>query len=268
MIFVWAFVALHDALSTVDVATTVAKVSGCGINRNLANVAGSDTTMTPLSPAPSVSKIRRPVCKKASTMLRGDSICKQLQNSSFGMFHAAVYDIKSYLPMVEFKLPTVIVVGGRSAGKSSLLENITKCPVFPRDPALCTKMPVKLQLIQVAKESESSVTIDWRGNTVSLRSKDDILQAVADIMAAVDGIVTDELTVTICQVQPLFQLLDLIRCSYAQSISHTTWQSESRLCILVRLPASVVCSIPATPLTAACRNHTYRASPSVLLAQH
>ncbi|KAL3153068.1 hypothetical protein ABBQ38_012088 [Trebouxia sp. C0009 RCD-2024] len=112
--------------------------------------------------------------------------------------------------MVEFKLPTVIVVGGRSAGKSSLLENITKCPVFPRDPALCTKMPVKLRLIQVAKESESSVTIDWRGNSVSLRSKDDILQAVADIMDAVDGIVTDELTVTICQVDvPTFELIDL-----------------------------------------------------------
>lgn len=103
--------------------------------------------------------------------------------------------------MVAFKLPTVIVVGGKSAGKSSLLENITKCPVFPRDPALCTKMPVKLQLIQVAKESECSVTLGWRGSLMSLESKDDILLAVAKVMDSVDGIVTDELTVTMCQVQ-------------------------------------------------------------------
>ena len=154
------------------------------------------------SPAPSLSKIRRPVLKKPSTLFRGDSIVSQLQNSSFGGFHAAVRNIRSYLPMVDFKLPTVVVVGGKSAGKSSLLENITKCPVFPRDPALCTKMPVKLQLIQVAKEADCSVTIGWRGSLLPLNSKNDILQEVAKIMDSVDGIVTDELTVAICQVQP------------------------------------------------------------------
>lgn len=111
--------------------------------------------------------------------------------------------------MVAFKLPTVIVVGGKSAGKSSLLENITKCPVFPRDPALCTKMPVKLQLIQVAKESECSVTIGWRGSLISLESKDNILQEVAKVMDSVDGIVTDELTVAICQVQAFSNMSDL-----------------------------------------------------------
>ncbi len=101
--------------------------------------------------------------------------------------------------MVQFKLPTVIVVGGRSAGKSSLLENITKCPIFPRDPALCTKMPVKLQLIQVASESDSSVALNWRGNVILLESKDDILAEVAKIMKSVDSIESDEVTVTICQ---------------------------------------------------------------------
>ena len=120
--------------------------------------------------------------------------------------------------MVAFKLPTVIVVGGRSAGKSSLLENITKCPVFPRDPALCTKMPVKLQLIQVAKESECSVTIGWRGSLTPLQSKDDILQEVAKIMDSVDGIATDELTVAICQVQPFSDYCSMV--SYLE-LQHT-----------------------------------------------
>ena len=152
------------------------------------------------SVAHSMSRYRRPVSKKSSPLLRGNSICQQLQISSFGGFHAAVHDIKSYLPMVEFKLPTVIVVGGRSAGKSSLLENITKCAIFPRDSALCTKMPVKLQLNQVAKESDSSVTIIWRGNVYPLQSKDNILQEVGKIMDSVDSIVTDEITVKISQV--------------------------------------------------------------------
>jgi len=151
------------------------------------------------SRAASAAKLRKPAPRKFSPLLEGVSITKQLQNSSFGRFHAAVHDIKSYLPVVQFKLPTVIVVGGRSAGKSSLLENITKCPIFPRDPALCTKMPVKLQLIQVASESDSSVALNWRGNVILLESKDDILAEVAKIMKSVDSIVSDEVTVTICQ---------------------------------------------------------------------
>jgi len=148
------------------------------------------------SRAASAAKLRKPAPRKFSPLLEGVSITKQLQNSSFGRFHAAVHDIKSYLPMVQFKLPTVIVVGGRSAGKSSLLENITKCPIFPRDPALCTKMPVKLQLIEVASEL---VTLSWRGALTPLESKDDILAEVAKIMKSVDSIVSDEVTVTICQ---------------------------------------------------------------------
>lgn len=157
------------------------------------------------SRAASAAKLRKPAPRKFSPLLEGVSITKQLQNSSFGRFHAAVHDIKSYLPMVQFKLPTVIVVGGRSAGKSSLLENITKCPIFPRDPALCTKMPVKLQLIEVASETDSSVTLSWRGAITPLESKDDILAEVAKIMKSVDSIVSDEVTVTICQAS-LFQL--------------------------------------------------------------
>ena len=150
---------------------------------------------------------KRPVSRQSSPLLRGNSICQQLQNSSYGGFHAAVHDIKSYLPMVEFKLPTVIVVGGRSAGKSSLLENITKCAIFPRDSALCTKMPVKLQLNQVARESDSSVTIVWRGNVYPLQSKDEILQEVSEIMDSVESIVTDEITVKISQVRTAYSFV-------------------------------------------------------------
>lgn len=157
-----------------------------------------------------MSKLRKPLVKKPSHMFDGESISKQLQNSSVGGFQKAMQDIKPLLPTVVFKLPTVIVMGGKSAGKSSLLENITKCPVFPRDPALCTKMPVKLQLVQAPSEQDCSVIVNWRGVSVSLDSKDDILAEVAKIMDSVDSIVTDEVTVTICQVDvPTLELVDL-----------------------------------------------------------
>lgn len=147
-----------------------------------------------------LSKFRNPLTKQPSRFFDGDSFPKQLQNSSYGKFHKALGDLRSFLPMVAFQLPRVIVLGGKSAGKSSLLENITKCPVFPRSAGLCTKMPVKLQLTQVATEAESMVSITWRGVTTFLESIDDILAEVAGIMDTLKTVVADELTVQICQV--------------------------------------------------------------------
>ena len=47
----------------------------------------------------------------------------------------------------DYKLPSVVVVGLQTAGKSTLLENITKVPIFPRSSGdICTKFPVKVVL--------------------------------------------------------------------------------------------------------------------------
>ena len=154
-----------------------------------------------MSHARSLSKTRRPLAKRASRLLDGESIGKQLQSSSVGKFFAAIRDLQAFLPMVEFQLPRVIVLGGKSAGKSSLLENITKCPIFPRNTALCTKMPLRLQLTKVSSEAECKVSIVWQGNSNTLQSKDDILAEVSRIMDTVDTIVADELVVQICQVR-------------------------------------------------------------------
>lgn len=102
--------------------------------------------------------------------------------------------------MLTFKLPRVIVLGGKNAGKSSLLENITKCPVFPRNAGLCTKMPVRLQLCHVNTEAECSVSIVWQGVSTQLQSRDSILAEVEAIMHKVDTVIADELTIKICQV--------------------------------------------------------------------
>jgi GTP-binding protein EngB required for normal cell division len=54
-------------------------------------------------------------------------------------------------------LPTIVVVGLESHGKSSLMERVALRDVFPRGVGFVTRMPIKLQLRQV--NFENSVTI-------------------------------------------------------------------------------------------------------------
>ena len=54
-------------------------------------------------------------------------------------------------------LPTIVVVGVESHGKSSLMERVALRDVFPRGVGFVTKMPILLQLRQI--NFENSVTI-------------------------------------------------------------------------------------------------------------
>lgn len=36
----------------------------------------------------------------------------------------------------DFKLPKLVVIGNQNRGKSSLMESITKCPIFPLEMTL------------------------------------------------------------------------------------------------------------------------------------
>ena len=147
-----------------------------------------------------MSKFRQPYSKKHSPLFDGDTIFKQLNSSSFGQFHTALQDISSFLPVSQFQLPKVVVIGGKSAGKSSLLENITKCSVFPRDRDLCTKRPVKLQLSQVASSDAASVQVVYQEQKITLPSTDAILAEVDRIMKPLDTITDDEIIIKIGQV--------------------------------------------------------------------
>ena len=86
-----------------------------------------------------------------STFFSGASIVEKLNNSFFGYFTKIIkeYDIKTSNVnslMSELQLPKVIVIGAESSGKSSLLENITKCPIFPRNVNICTRLPIHFKL--------------------------------------------------------------------------------------------------------------------------
>ena len=124
-----------------------------------------------------------------------------LKTSSFGKFTAYIENVKSHLPStVNFKLPRVTVVGGKSAGKSSLLEMITKCPMFPRHSNFCTKLPIKLQLKNVPTAAEYAATVRFQGQVMRVEVKD-ILAEVDRIMQTVDGVTDEPVTVEICKVR-------------------------------------------------------------------
>ena len=79
----------------------------------------------------------------------------------------------------EFQMPRIVVVGGESTGKSSLLENITKCAVFPRARDICTRMPIRLQLTNVTDAADKSVEVQFGGQpVVRLQDSSEVLTAV------------------------------------------------------------------------------------------
>jgi hypothetical protein len=155
---------------------------------------------------------------KASAFFEGDHLVKRLFQSSFGRFMAVVeklsQDSRGGGPPVEessFRLPRVIVVGAESAGKSSLLESITKATIFPRDAKTCTRMPVRLCLGPPDRQHGERATVsfqgrDWHGE------KEEILARVTQIM---DQLPADELSEQeiIVRVRskgfPVFELVDL-----------------------------------------------------------
>lgn len=145
---------------------------------------------------------RNTVTRQSSQLFAGESILTRLHNSSYGRFHEYLQQsgLQAQLQQ-EFQLPRVIVVGGRSAGKSSLLESITKCPIFPRHRDFCTKMPIELHMKNDPAALTRQVTISYPNRqTKHLQAAHEILQEVNDIMQSVDGVDAKPIVIEIRQV--------------------------------------------------------------------
>ena len=48
-------------------------------------------------------------------------------------------------------LPQIVAIGSQSSGKSSVLENIVGREFLPRSNGLCTRRPLKVELIRTGK---------------------------------------------------------------------------------------------------------------------
>ncbi|KAE9298802.1 hypothetical protein PR003_g23140 [Phytophthora rubi] len=63
-----------------------------------------------------------------------------------GDFYRAVDGVTNILDDVDLSLPQIVVVGQESSGKSTVLESVAMLPLFPRDSAMCTRLPILLKL--------------------------------------------------------------------------------------------------------------------------
>ena len=107
---------------------------------------------------------------------------ERMKQSSFGKFQQVLEELEGAIPVKEFTLPVVVVIGDESVGKSSLLENITKCALFPRDEETCTRCPVRLQLTRVSTEAERSIEVLGDTFRWELKEPEDILETVKEEM--------------------------------------------------------------------------------------
>ena len=158
---------------------------------------GAQTMASRVSPLKRDSLLDRPA--------RTEGIVDRLQASSFGSFNRAVDRVRPLIPEVQLSLPRLVVVGSRDAGKSSLLENITKCSIFPRDRGLCTRMPIKFCLQQVQSYEARSCTIVYRGKRTPVEYTDDILHKVTNTMKEIGTFSTEELVIEVKQVEVVSQ---------------------------------------------------------------
>ena len=77
-----------------------------------------------------------------------------------GKFYHALDEVRDILntTLEGWEAPQVIVIGGQSSGKSTVLERITMLPVFPKDKKMCTRMPVKVKLRRGLQEMPRLIT--------------------------------------------------------------------------------------------------------------
>jgi len=111
------------------------------------------------------------------TFFEGDTLIKQLNNSSYGVFHNTINNLN--IPLDNYNLPSIILIGNESSGKSSLIKNILKCNIFPINRRTSTKMPIKLDLIN---SKEEKYLIIYNNTTFIKKNKEDILPHIENIM--------------------------------------------------------------------------------------
>jgi GTP-binding protein EngB required for normal cell division len=180
-----------------------------------------------------------------SEFLKGTNIFDQLNNSIFGKVKNTLSELFGEKYIKKYKLPNIIVIGNESSGKSSLLENITKCQLFPRDIKMCTKCPIHLRL---NNSNTPTYSVIYKNYIKEISDKLDIFSEINNIMDFMDSntISTDEIVINISEPNlPIFELLDLPGIvSYPPDVA----EQSVNLCkkYLTNKNTIVLCVVPAT----------------------
>lgn len=194
-----------------------------------------------------------------SEFFKGTNIFEKLSNSTFGKIKQIFSEIFSESDIKNYTLPKVIVIGNESSGKSSLLENITKCQIFPRNQKLCTKCPIHFRLTKGACKYAISFfkNEDKLYETIQLTDKNEMYGVIDSYMKKFpDDYVSDnEITVDITDEDvPTFEFYDLpgIRTYPPESAKITTDLYKK---YLADKNSIILCVVPAvTPRLTSCQS--------------
>lgn len=145
----------------------------------------------------------------------------------------------------NLNVPKILVIGSESSGKSSLLENIVKCQLFPKNSNFCTKIPTHLILKPVFNITDIKYRLVYNEKEI-ITNKKNIFNEISKIMNKIDDIKDEELTIEINEINMInFEFYDLpgIR-AYPQELQEkTTKLTEKYLKMDNIIP---ICVIPAT----------------------
>lgn len=139
-------------------------------------------------------------------MAKAESLMAHAQKSIYGTFTKALDDAN--LKSLPLDLPSVVVIGNQSVGKSSLLENILKCSIFPADQRECTRVPMRLKLVHVTKRADVKILVEHDGKEWWLESRAQVLARVTAIMRSITrrSFQDTEVQVTVWEVSDVRQL--------------------------------------------------------------
>lgn len=181
---------------------------------------------------------------KQSEFFEGHNIISRLSESSYGKTRRTLDEFFTAEELSKYELPKVITIGNESSGKSSLLENITKCKLFPRHSNVCTKCPIHVKLCN----GHSKYSLKYDGETEYFQNKFEIYESINKKMQIIpdDEVLDKEIYVEICDIDmPTFEFYDLpgIR-TYPYNLATKT----TDLCkkYLADKNAIILCAIPAT----------------------
>ena len=137
------------------------------------------------------------VVETQSELFEGNGLYKKLTSSLYGQFMKILEVIN--LNANDCPVPKIIVIGSESSGKSSLLENISKCQLFPKNATFGTKQPIHLILKKALTSSDISYSVTYRGKKI-VTIKQKLYEEINKIASETENdIISEEILVEICE---------------------------------------------------------------------
>lgn len=183
--------------------------------------------------------------ESVSNFFEGINFIKKCFDDFFEIFTNAIN--KTNLEVKELTVPKVIVIGSESSGKSSLLENIVKCQLFPKNTTFCTKIPIHLVMKNTTSNAEIKYKLFYDNNEINT-TKENIYKEIEKIMNTIIDDISDDKIIRIEIVEKNivdFEFYDLpgIRAYPPDLATKTTNLAKKYLSMEDVIP---ICVIPAT----------------------